>query len=132
MERELANQFTPRPINGRPNLSTASKTVNSGSVHVNSGTKIKSGSSRFNTGKQNVNSGSVHVNSGTRIKSGSSRTSPKLSQTSKVNLKSPKNPTTCFSKQSSPVNRFFSRNTTYKSNINAVKGKMGTAVKTSA
>ncbi|GJZ94157.1 putative ribonuclease H-like domain-containing protein, partial [Tanacetum coccineum] len=56
-----ANQFTPRPVqlsNIRPNLSTASKTVNSGSVHVNSGTQIKSGSSRFNTGKQNVNSGS--------------------------------------------------------------------------
>ncbi|GJV60455.1 hypothetical protein Tco_1466555 [Tanacetum coccineum] len=75
-----ANQFTPRPVNVRPNLSTASKTiktgrvnvntghgnVNSGSVHVNSGTHIKSGSSRFNTGKQNVNSG-------THIKSGSSR-----------------------------------------------------------
>ncbi|GJX34106.1 ribonuclease H-like domain-containing protein [Tanacetum coccineum] len=38
-------------------------------VHVNSGTEIKSGSSRFNTGKQHVNSGSVHVNSGTQIKS---------------------------------------------------------------
>ncbi|GJR26602.1 putative ribonuclease H-like domain-containing protein [Tanacetum coccineum] len=166
-----ANQFTPRPVNVRPNLSTASKTiktgrvnvntghgnVNSGSVHVNSGTQIKSGSSRFNTGKQHVNSGSVHVNSGTQIKSGSSRfntgkqnvnsgsvhvntarvnrsvsnqtsnkTSPKLSQ---VNLKSPKK---CFSKQSSPVNRPFSRNTAHKSNKYAVKGKMGTAVKTSA
>ncbi|GJU65766.1 ribonuclease H-like domain-containing protein [Tanacetum coccineum] len=50
-------------------------------------------------------------------------------QTSQVNLKSPKK---CFSKQSSPVNRPFSRHTTYKSNIYAVKGKMGTAVKTSA
>ncbi|GKF51746.1 hypothetical protein Tco_0148213, partial [Tanacetum coccineum] len=52
-----ANQFTPRPINVRPNLSTASKNVNtghgnvnSGSVSVNSGTEIKSDSSRFNTG----------------------------------------------------------------------------------
>ncbi|GJZ09654.1 putative reverse transcriptase domain-containing protein [Tanacetum coccineum] len=49
--------------------------------------------------------------------------------TGKVNLKSPKK---CFSKQSSPVNRPFSRNTAHKSNKYAVKGKMGTAVKTSA
>ncbi|GKG36980.1 hypothetical protein Tco_0447153, partial [Tanacetum coccineum] len=67
-----ANQFTPRLVNVRPNLSIASKTiktdrvnvntghgnVNSGSVHVNSGTQYKSGASRFNTGKQHVNSGS--------------------------------------------------------------------------
>ncbi|GKD73026.1 hypothetical protein Tco_1331308, partial [Tanacetum coccineum] len=155
-----ANQFTPRPVNIRPNLSTTSKTIKTGrvnvntghgnvnpsSVHVNSGTQIKSGYSRFNTGKQNVNSGSVHVNSGTQIKSGASRfntgkqtvnsakvnrpvsnnTSPKLSQ---VNFKSPMK---CFSKQSSPVNKPFSRNTAHKSNKNVVKGKMGTAVKTSA
>ncbi|GJV06193.1 hypothetical protein Tco_1343849 [Tanacetum coccineum] len=193
-----ANQFNPRPVNVRPNLSTASNTfktgrvnvntgkqnvssgnkhVNSGSVHVNSGTQFKSGASRFNTGKQHVNSGSVHVNSGTQFKSGASRFNtgkqhvnsgrmyvnsgtqnksggsrvntgkqnvnsgrvhvntarvnrPVLSnQTSQVNLKSPKK---CFSKQSSPVNRPFSRHTAYKSNIYAVKGKMGTAVKTSA
>ncbi|GJV34955.1 putative ribonuclease H-like domain-containing protein [Tanacetum coccineum] len=150
-----ANQFTPRPVqlsNIRPNLSTASKTiktgrvnvnighgnVNSGSVHVNSGTQIKSGASRINTGKQHINSGSMHVNTGTQIKSGahinsgrvnrpvSNNTSPKLSQ---VNLTSPKK---CFSKQRSPVNRPFSRNTAHQSNKYAVKGKMGTAVKTSA
>ncbi|GJW80583.1 hypothetical protein Tco_0144558, partial [Tanacetum coccineum] len=139
-----ANQFTPRPVNIRPNLSTASKTiktgrvnvntghgnVNSGKVHVNSGTHIKSGNSRFNTGHRNVNSGNVHVNTA-RVSSlvsnqTSNKTSPKLSQ---VNLKSPK---TCFSKQRSPVNRPFSRNTAHKSNKYAVKGKMGTAVKTSA
>ncbi|GJX17804.1 putative ribonuclease H-like domain-containing protein [Tanacetum coccineum] len=155
-----ANQFTPRPVqlsNIRPNLSTASKTIKTGRVNVNtghgnvnSGTQFKSGASRFNTGKQHVNSGSVHVNSGTQFKSGASRfntgkqhvnsgsvhvntgrvnrpvsnnTSPKPSQ---VNLKSPKK---CFSKQRSPVNRPFSRNTAHKY---AVKGKMGTAVKTSA
>ncbi|GJX33992.1 putative ribonuclease H-like domain-containing protein [Tanacetum coccineum] len=50
-------------------------------------------------------------------------------QTSQVNLKSPKK---CFSKQRSLVNRLFSRNTAYKSNEYAVKGTMGTAVKTSA
>ncbi|GJX47109.1 hypothetical protein Tco_0272299 [Tanacetum coccineum] len=142
---------------GRVNVNTGHGNVNPGSVHVNSGTHIKSGSSRFNTGKQHVNSGNVHFNSGTHIKSGSSRfntgkqnvnsgimhvntarvntsvsnqnsnkTSPKLSQ---VNLKSP---TKCFSKQSSPENRPFSRNTAHKPNKYAVKGKMGTAVKTSA
>ncbi|GJW59687.1 hypothetical protein Tco_0109022 [Tanacetum coccineum] len=138
---------------GRVNVNTGHGNVNSGSVHVNSGTQFKSGASRFNTGKQHVNSGSVHVNSGTQFKSGASRfntgkqhvnsgsvhvntgrvnrpvsnnTSPKLSQ---VNLKSPKK---CFSKQRSPVNRPFSRNTAHKSNKYAVKGKMGTAVKTSA
>ncbi|GJR08521.1 putative RNA-directed DNA polymerase [Tanacetum coccineum] len=85
-------------------------------MYVNSGTQNKSGSSRVNTGKQNVNTARVNR--------------PVLSnQTSQVNLKSPKK---CFSKQSSPVNRPFSRNTAYKSNIYAVKGKMGTAVKTSA
>ncbi|GJY38147.1 hypothetical protein Tco_0424511 [Tanacetum coccineum] len=82
-----ANQFTPRPVNVRPNLSTASNTiktgrvnvntghgnVNSGSVHVNAGTQVKSGTSRFNTGKQHVNSGSVYVNSVTQIKSAASR-----------------------------------------------------------
>ncbi|GJW22826.1 putative ribonuclease H-like domain-containing protein [Tanacetum coccineum] len=138
---------------GRVNVNTGHGNVSSGSVHVNSGTQIKSGASRFNTGKQHVNSGSVHVNSGTQFKSGASRfntgkqhvnsgcvhvntgrvnrpvsnnTSPKPSQ---VNLKSPKK---CFSKQRSPVNRPFSRNTAHKSNKYAVKGKMGTAVKTSA
>ncbi|GJX98102.1 ribonuclease H-like domain-containing protein, partial [Tanacetum coccineum] len=139
-----ANQFTPRPVqlsNIRPNLSTASKTIKTGRVNVNTGhgnvstvssagTQIKSGSSRFNTGKQNVNSGSVHVNTARVNRPVSNqtsyKTSPKLSQ---VNLNSPKK---CFSKQSSPVNRHFSRNTAYKSNKYAVKGKMGTAVKTSA
>ncbi|GKG13495.1 hypothetical protein Tco_0350455, partial [Tanacetum coccineum] len=89
------------------------------SVQVNSGTQFKSGASRFNTGKQHVSNGrSVRVNR------------PVLSnKTSQVNLKSPKK---CFPKQSSPVNRPFSRNTAYKSNEYAVKGKVGTAVKTSA
>ncbi|GJY66323.1 integrase, catalytic region, zinc finger, CCHC-type containing protein [Tanacetum coccineum] len=151
-----------RPVqlsNIRPNHSTASKTIktgrvnvntghghvstvssagthiksgssrfNTGKQNVNSGTHIKSGSSRFNTGKQNVNSGSVHVNTA-RVNrpvsnQTSNKTSPKLSQ---VNLKSSKK---CFSKQSSPVNRPFSRNTAHKSNKYAVKGKMGTAVYT--
>ncbi|GJT78607.1 hypothetical protein Tco_1045332 [Tanacetum coccineum] len=151
-----ANQFTPRPVqisNIRPNFSTASRTiktgrvnvntgkqnvssgslhvssgthVNSGSLHVNSGTKFKSGASRFNPGKQHVNSGSVQVNTGRVNRPVSNNTSSKSSQ---VNLKSPKK---CFSKQRSPVNRHFSRYTAYKSNKYAVKGKMGTAVKTSA
>ncbi|GJQ98029.1 putative ribonuclease H-like domain-containing protein [Tanacetum coccineum] len=160
LERAKANQFTPRPVNVRPNLSTASNTiktgrvnvntghgnVNSGSVHVNAGTQVKSGASRFNTGKQHVNSGSMRVNSVTQFKSGASRintgnqhintarvnrpvsnrTSPKPSQ---VNFNSQNK---CFSKQSSPVNRPVSRKTAHESNKYAVKGKMGTAVKTSA
>ncbi|GJY18015.1 putative ribonuclease H-like domain-containing protein [Tanacetum coccineum] len=120
------------------NLSTQSKLVlltlickqhvNSGSVHVNSGTQFKSGASRFNTGKQHVNSGSMHVNTGRVNRPVSNQTSNKT-KLSQVNLKSPKK---CFSKQSSPVNRPFSRNTAHKSNKYVVKGKMGTAVKTSA
>ncbi|GJW39071.1 hypothetical protein Tco_0064916 [Tanacetum coccineum] len=119
-----ANQFTPRPVqlsNIRPNHSTVSRTVktgrvnvntghenvNSGNMHVNSGTQIKSGPYRFNTGKQHVSSGGVN-------RPVSNNTGPKPSQ------------------QSSPANRPFSRNTAYRSNIYAVKGKMGTAVKTSA
>ncbi|GJZ08664.1 putative ribonuclease H-like domain-containing protein, partial [Tanacetum coccineum] len=143
-EVNKANQFTPRPVqlnNIRPNLSTASKTIKTGRVNVNTGhgnvssvssagTHIKSGSSRFNTGKQNVNSGSVHVNTARVNRPVSNQTSYKTSpKFSQVNLNSPKK---CFSKQRSPVNRHFSRNTAYKSNKYAVKGKMGTAVKTSA
>ncbi|GJU78393.1 hypothetical protein Tco_1275463 [Tanacetum coccineum] len=138
---------------GRVNVNTGHGNVNSGSVHVNAGTQVKSGASRFNTGKQHVNSGSVRVNSVTQFKSGASRfntgkqhinsgcvnintarvnrpvsnrTSPKPSQ---VNFNSQNK---CFSKQSSPVNRPFSRKTAHESNKYAVKGKMGTAVKTSA
>ncbi|GJW66017.1 ribonuclease H-like domain-containing protein [Tanacetum coccineum] len=138
-----ANQFTPRPVqlsNIRPNLSTASKTIKTGRVNVNTGHEHVNSVcmlvlalklslrllSRFNTGKQTVNSGSVHVNTARVNRPVSNNTSPKLSQ---VNLKSPKK---CFSKQRSPVNRPFSRNTAHKSNKYAVKGKMGTAVKTSA
>ncbi|GJU16518.1 hypothetical protein Tco_1144484 [Tanacetum coccineum] len=55
-----SNQFTPRPVNVRPNLSTASNTIKTGRVNVN-------------TGHGNVNSGSVHVNAGTQVKSGISR-----------------------------------------------------------
>ncbi|GJR58098.1 putative ribonuclease H-like domain-containing protein [Tanacetum coccineum] len=102
---------------GRVNVNTGKQNVSSGSLHVSSGTHIKSGASSFNTGKQHVNSGRIV-------------TRPVLSnQTSQVNLKSPKK---CFSKQRSPVNRPFTKNTAYKSNNYAVKGKMGTAVKTSA
>ncbi|GJV72883.1 putative ribonuclease H-like domain-containing protein, partial [Tanacetum coccineum] len=135
---------------GRVNVNTGKQNVSSGSLHVSSGTHIKSGTSSFNTGKQHVNSGSMYVNSGTKNKSGGSRVNtgkqnvnsgrvhvntarvnrPVLSnQTSQVNIKSPKK---CFSKQSSPINRPFSRTTAHKSNKYAVKGKMGTAVKTSA
>ncbi|GJR44249.1 hypothetical protein Tco_1312352 [Tanacetum coccineum] len=106
-----ANQFTPRPVqlsNIRPNLSTASKTIKTGRVNVN-------------TGHGNV---STVSSAGTQIKSGSSRFN-----TGKQKLYCPKK---CFSKQRSPVNRPFSRNTAHKSNKYAVKGKMGTAVKTSA
>ncbi|GKA71882.1 hypothetical protein Tco_0778098 [Tanacetum coccineum] len=137
-----ANQFTPRPnlsttsrtINtGRENVNTARVNVNTARVNVNTGyghvssvtsvgIHIKSGSSRFNTGKQHVNSGNMYVKSRTQIKSGTN-------QTSQVNFTSPKK---CFSKQSSPVNGPFSRNTAYKSHKYVVKGKVGTAVKTSA
>ncbi|GJT28353.1 hypothetical protein Tco_0908628, partial [Tanacetum coccineum] len=120
-----------RPASG---LTLTGVNVNTGHGNVSTvssaGTQIKSGSSRFNTGKQNVNSDSVHVNTARANRpvsnQTSNKTSPKLSQ---VNLKSPKK---CFSKQSSPVNRPFSRNTTHKSHKYVVKGKMGTAVKTSA
>ncbi|GJW88018.1 hypothetical protein Tco_0163358 [Tanacetum coccineum] len=44
-----ANQFTPRPVNVRPNLSTANNTIKTGRVNDN-------------TGHGNVNSDSVHVN----------------------------------------------------------------------
>ncbi|GKB18623.1 hypothetical protein Tco_0852546 [Tanacetum coccineum] len=114
---------------GSSRFNTGKQHVNSGSVHVNSGTQIKSGSSSFNTGKQNVNSGRVHVNTARVNRPVLSNQTSNKTKLSQVNLKSPKK---CFSKQSSPVNRPFSRYTAYKSNKYAVKGKMGTAVKTSA
>ncbi|GKF01859.1 hypothetical protein Tco_0028782, partial [Tanacetum coccineum] len=132
-----ANQFTHRPVNIRPNLSmhvntgrinvnTGHGNVNSGSVHVNAGTQIKSAASRVNTGKQHINSGCMHINTARVNRLVSNNTSPKPSQ---VNLNSQKK---CFSKQRSPVNRPFLRNTAHKSNKYTVKGKMGTAVKTPA
>ncbi|GKE82149.1 hypothetical protein Tco_1552149, partial [Tanacetum coccineum] len=116
MARDAAFKSTR---SGTSRFNTGKQHVNSGSVHVNSGTQFKSGASRFNIGKQHVSS--VRIN-----RSVSNNSSPKLSQ---VNLNSPKK---CFSKQRSPINRPFLRNTAHKSNIYAVKGKIGTAVKTSA
>ncbi|GJZ74071.1 putative ribonuclease H-like domain-containing protein [Tanacetum coccineum] len=104
-----ANQFTPRPVqlsNIRPTLSTASKTIKTGRVNVN-------------TGHGNVNTVS---SAGTQIKSGSSRFN-----TGKQNVNSGS-----VHVNTARVNRPFLRNTAHKSNIYAVKGKMGTAVKTSA
>ncbi|GJY56874.1 putative ribonuclease H-like domain-containing protein [Tanacetum coccineum] len=97
------------------------KNVSSGSLHVSSGTHIKSGTSSFNTGKQHVNSGSMYVNSGTKNKSGSSRVNA-----GKQNVNSGR-----VHVNTARITR--PRNTALKSNyIWTVKGKMGTAVKTLA
>ncbi|GJT58484.1 hypothetical protein Tco_1002017 [Tanacetum coccineum] len=132
--KEQKDVFMLRTVNtgrvnvnpGRVNVNTARVSVNTGHGYVNSvssaGTHIKSGSSRVNTDKQSINSGSVHVNTA-RVNR------PVSNQTFQVNFKSQKK---CFSKQSSPVIRPFSRNTAYKSHKYAVKDKVGTAVKTSA
>ncbi|GKG27616.1 hypothetical protein Tco_0405943, partial [Tanacetum coccineum] len=126
---------------GTSRSNTGKQHVSSDSVHVNAGTQVKSGTSRFNTGKQHVNSGSVYVNSVTQIKSAASRVNTGKRyinsgcvhiNTARVNRPMFNSKNKYFSKQSSPANRPFSRNTTYRSNIYAVKGKMGTAVKTSA
>ncbi|GJW22695.1 ribonuclease H-like domain-containing protein [Tanacetum coccineum] len=123
-----ANKFTSRSVqlsNIKPNLSTASKTIKTSRVKVNTGhtnistvssvgTQIKSGSSRFNTIKQHVNSGNMHVNSGTQIKSGSSRFN-----TGKQNINSGS-----VHVNTARVNRPVSNQTS--------QGKVGTAVKTSA
>ncbi|GJX00523.1 hypothetical protein Tco_0184436 [Tanacetum coccineum] len=132
-----ANQFTPRPVqlnNIRPNLSTASNTIKTGRVNANTGhgnvssagTQFKSGVSRFNTGKQHVNSGRMYVNSGTQNKSGGSRvnTGKQNVNTARVNR-----PYISIPIQGRRQNKDF---TAHKSNKYAVKGKMGTAVKTSA
>ncbi|GKB91742.1 hypothetical protein Tco_0964014, partial [Tanacetum coccineum] len=140
-----ANQFTPRSLqlnNIKPNQFKSAGRVNANTGHGNvssvsfAGTQFKSGNSRFNSGRMYVNSGTPNKSGGSRVNTGKQNVNtakvnrPVLSnQTSQENLKSPKK---CFSKQSSPVNRPFTRNTAYKSNIYADKGKMGTAVKTSA
>ncbi|GJV43661.1 ribonuclease H-like domain-containing protein [Tanacetum coccineum] len=103
-----------------------SQHVSSGSVYVNSVTHFKSAASRVNTGKRYINSGCVHINTARVNRPMFNKPNPKPSQV-KFNSKNK-----YFSKQSSPANRPFSRNTAYRSNIYAVKGKMGTAVKTSA
>ncbi|GKA75933.1 ribonuclease H-like domain-containing protein [Tanacetum coccineum] len=97
-----ANQFTPRPV------------------------QLSNIRPNLSTASKTIKTGRVNVNTGRVNRPVSNNTSPKPSQ---VNLKSPKK---CFSKQRSPVNRPFSRNTAHKSNKYAVKGKMGTAAKTSA
>ncbi|GJS12109.1 hypothetical protein Tco_0368905 [Tanacetum coccineum] len=127
--RQATPSWTNTNRAGSSRFNTDKQHVNSGSVHVNSGTQIKSGSSSFNTGKQNVNSGRVHVNNARENRPVLSNQTSNKTKISQVNLKSPKK---CFSKQSSPVNRPFSWYTAYKSNKYVVKGKMGTAVKTSA
>ncbi|GKA05922.1 putative ribonuclease H-like domain-containing protein [Tanacetum coccineum] len=124
----------PRPVNPRPTLVTSGNSrfntgkqhVSSGSVYVNSVTQFKSAASRVNTGKRYINSGCVHINTARVNRPMFNKPNPKPSQV-KFNSKNK-----YFSKQSSPANRPFSRNTAYRSNIYAVKGKMGTAVKTSA
>ncbi|GKC11245.1 putative ribonuclease H-like domain-containing protein [Tanacetum coccineum] len=88
-------------------------------VHVNAGTQVKSGTSRFNTGKQHVNSGSVYVNSVTQIKSAASRVN-----TGKRYINSG-----CVHINTARVNRPMSNKPNPKPSQG---GKMGTAVKTSA
>ncbi|GJU88605.1 putative ribonuclease H-like domain-containing protein [Tanacetum coccineum] len=115
-----ANQFTPRPVNVRPNLSTASNTIKTDSVHVNAGTQVKSGTSRFNTGKQHVNSGSVYVNSVTQIKSAASRVN-----TGKRYINSG-----CVHINTARVNRPVSNKPSPKPSQVKFNRQMGTAVKT--
>ncbi|GKA32630.1 RNA-directed DNA polymerase, eukaryota, partial [Tanacetum coccineum] len=92
-----ANQFTPRPVNVRSNLSTASNTfktgrvnvnaghgnVNSGSVHVNAGTQL-----RVYTGKRYINTGCVHINTARVNRPISNKSSPKPSTVKDQSLKS--------------------------------------------
>ncbi|GJS94215.1 copia protein [Tanacetum coccineum] len=111
---------------GRVNVNSGHENVNSDSVHVKSVTKIKSVASRVNTGKRYINSGCVYINTARVNRPVTNKPSPKPSQ---VNFN---NQNKCFSKQSSPINRPRSRKIAHESNKYAVKGKMGTAVKTSA
>ncbi|GKB67221.1 hypothetical protein Tco_0928633 [Tanacetum coccineum] len=138
-EKKLAR---PVPLNNiRPNLNTASINLKTGRVNVNTGIETvkpvssacshnKSGSSTVNTGMHNVNSGSLHVNSARQNRPVLNQTSNKNNlKLSPVNVKSLKK---CFSNTPSPVHRPFSRKTANKNTKYAVKGKVGTAVKTSA
>ncbi|GJS17071.1 hypothetical protein Tco_0411543 [Tanacetum coccineum] len=84
-----ANQFTPRPVNVRPNLSTASNTIKTGRVNVNAGhgnvnlevcMLMLSAASRVNTGKRYINSGCVHINTARVNRPVSNKPSPKPSQ----------------------------------------------------
>ncbi|GJW22362.1 ribonuclease H-like domain-containing protein, partial [Tanacetum coccineum] len=115
-----ANHFVPRPVQlnaVRQNVNSVRPNVNTGRVNVNSV-------------RHNVNSVRTNVNT-SRSKQpvptcNSNSFSPIRPQVNKFNQRSH------FSKSHSPVRRPIVRNTAKMSYFNAVKGKRGTVVKTSA
>ncbi|GJY88886.1 putative ribonuclease H-like domain-containing protein [Tanacetum coccineum] len=125
------------PCNIRPNLSTASKTIKTGRVNVNTGhgnvstvssagTQIKSGSSRFNTGKLNVNTGHGNVSTvssaGTQIKSGSSRFN-----TGKLNVNTGHGNVSTVSSAGTQIKSGSSRFNTGNQNVNSGSVHVNTA-----
>ncbi|GJR34831.1 hypothetical protein Tco_1210515 [Tanacetum coccineum] len=115
-----ANQFVPRPVQlnaGRTNINSVRPNINTGRTNINSvRPRVNTVNSTFNT-----------VRSRQPVPTRTSNSfSPKRPQVNQFHQKRH------FSKSYSPVRRPIDRNTAKMSYFNAVKGKRGTAVKTSA
>ncbi|GJS60752.1 hypothetical protein Tco_0655536 [Tanacetum coccineum] len=114
-----ANQFVPKPVQlnaGRTKFNFVRPNINTGRTNVNSARP------RVSTVSSNVNTVRSRQPVPTRT---SNSFSPKRPQVNQFNQRR------YFSKSYSPVRRPIDRNTTKMSYFNAVKGKRGTAVKTS-
>ncbi|GJX92264.1 hypothetical protein Tco_0345590 [Tanacetum coccineum] len=114
-----ANQFVPRPVQlntGRPNINSVRTNINTGRTNINS---VRP---RVNTVSSNVNT----VRSRQPVPTKTSNSfSPKRPQMNQFNQRRD------FSKSHSSVRRPFAKITAQMSHSNVVKGKWGSAVKTS-
>ncbi|GKE84613.1 hypothetical protein Tco_1558355, partial [Tanacetum coccineum] len=114
-----ANQFVLRPVQlntGRPNINSVRTNINTGRANINS---VRP---RVNTVNTNVNTVQFKLPLSTRT---SNSFSPKRPQMNLFNKRRD------FSKSHSSVRRPFAKITAQMTHSNAVKGKWGTAVKTS-
>ncbi|GKF05213.1 hypothetical protein Tco_0035881, partial [Tanacetum coccineum] len=128
-----ANHFVPRPVQlnaVRTNINSVRPNINAGRTHINS---VRP---NINTGRTNINYVRPRVNTVNSTFNTVRSRQPVPTRTS--NNFSPKRPQVNqfhqrrhFSKSYSPVRRPIDRNTAKISYFNAVKGKRGTAVKTS-
>ncbi|GJZ64404.1 putative ribonuclease H-like domain-containing protein [Tanacetum coccineum] len=135
-----ANKLVPRSVQinaGRPNINTVRPNINTGRTNINSvRPNINTGRPNINSVRTNINTGRTNINS-VRPRVNTVNTNVNIVRTS--NSFSPKRPQMNqfnqrrdFSKSHSSVRRPFAKITAQMSHSHAVKGKWGSAVKTSA